>query len=165
MRIAPVVMLTEEQRKQLEANVRGRSLPARLVERSRIVLLADDGACDSDIAAALNITPHKAALWRSRFLELGLAGLEKDAARPGRPALISTAKIQAVVTKTTQELPPNATQWSTRTMAAATGLSEASVRRRSCRPSDALWRTARPSVPSGRRRRRGQVRSGHGRCG
>ena len=69
------------------------------------------------------------ARWRSRFLELGLAGLEKDAARPARPVLISTAKIQAVVTKTTQELPPNATQWSTRTMAAAAGLSEASVRR------------------------------------
>ena len=109
MRIAPAVMLTAEQREQLEANVRGRSLPARLVERSRIVLLAADGARDSDIAVALDITPHKAARWRSRFLELGLAGLEKDAARPGRPVLISTAKIQAVVTKTTQELPPNAT--------------------------------------------------------
>lgn len=129
MRIAPAVTLTEQQRRQLEANVRGRSLPARLVERSRIVLLAAEGARDTDIAAALNITPHKAARWRSRFLELGLAGLEKDAARPGRPVLIGAAKIQAVVTKTTQGLPPNATQWSTRTMAAATGLSEASVRR------------------------------------
>ena len=129
MRIAPAVKLTEQQRKQLEANVRGRSLPARLVERSRIVLLAADGRRDSDIAAALNITPHKAARWRSRFLELGLAGLEKAAARPGRPVLISAEKTQAVVTKTTQELPLNATQWSTRTMAAAMGLSESSVRR------------------------------------
>jgi transposase len=129
MRIAPVVSLTEEQRKQLDANVRGRSLPARLVERSRIVLLAAQGARDSDIASALNITPHKVARWRSRFLELGLAGLEKDAARSGRPVLISAEKAQAVVAKTTQELPPNATQWSTRTMAAAMGLSEASVRR------------------------------------
>ena len=129
MRVAPAVTLTEQQRKQLEANVRGRSLSARLVERSRIVLLAAAGARDSDIAATLNITPHKVARRRSRFLDLGPAGLEKDAARPGRPALISAAKIQAVVTKTTQELPPNATQWSTRTMAAATGLSEASVRR------------------------------------
>ena len=129
MRIAPAVTLTEQQRKQLEANVRGRSLAARLVERSRIVLLAADGTRDSDIAVALNITPHKAARWRSRFLELGLAGLEKDAARPGRPVLISAEKIQQVVTKTTQELPPNATHWSTRTMAAAAGLSEASVRR------------------------------------
>ena len=129
MRIAPAVTLTEQQRKQLEANVRGRRLPARLVERSRIVLLAAAGTRDSDIAAALNITPHKAARWRSRFLQLGLLGLEKDAARPGRPVRIGTKKTQAVVTKTTQELPPNATHWSTRTMAAATGLSEASVRR------------------------------------
>jgi transposase len=129
MRIARVVSLTEEQRKQLDANVRGRSLAARLVERSRIVLLAAQGARDSDIASALNITPHKVARWRSRFLELGLAGLEKDAARSGRPVLISAETAQAVVAKTTQELPPNATQWSTRTMAAAMGLSEASVRR------------------------------------
>jgi len=99
------------------------------VERSRIVLLAAAGTRDSDIAAALNITPHKAARWRSRFLQLDLLGLEKDAARPGRPVRIGTKKTQAVVTKTTQELPPNATHWSTRTMAAATGLSEASVRR------------------------------------
>ena len=69
------------------------------------------------------------ARWRSRFLALGLAGLEKDAPRPGRPALISAVKIQEVLTKTTQELPSNATQWSTRTMALATGMSEASVRR------------------------------------
>jgi hypothetical protein len=61
--------------------VRERSLPACLVERSRIVLLAADGTRDSDIATALNITPHKVARWRSRFLDLGLAGLEKDAAR------------------------------------------------------------------------------------
>ena len=75
------------------------------------------GARDSDIAAALSITPHKAARWRARFLSLGLAGLEEDAARPWRPALISAAKIQSVVTKTTQELPPQATHWSTRTLA------------------------------------------------
>ena len=129
MRVAAAVPLTEQQRQQLEANVRGRSLPARLVERSRIVLLAAEGARDSDIAATLNITAHKAARWRSRFLALGLAGLEKDAPRPGRPALISAVKIQEVVTKTTLELPSNATHWSTRTMAAAAGLSEASVRR------------------------------------
>src|SRR3974390_1379451 len=129
MRIAPAIALTEPQRMQLEANVRGRSLPARLVERSRIVLLAASGARDSDIAATLGLTPHKAARWRARFLELGLAGLEKDAPRAGRPAVIDAARIQAVVSKTTQELPPDATHWSTRSMAAATGLSEASVRR------------------------------------
>lgn len=77
MRIAPTVTLSEQQRRQLEANVRGRRLPARLVERSRIVLMAAAGARDSDIAAALSITPHKAARWRARFLALGLAGLER----------------------------------------------------------------------------------------
>jgi len=58
-----------------------------------------------------------------------LAGLEKDAARPGRTPTITLAKVQEVVRKTTQEKPANATHWSTRTMAEAAGLSEKSIRR------------------------------------
>jgi transposase len=58
-----------------------------------------------------------------------LAGLEKDAPRPGRTPTITSAKVQEVVRKTTQQKPANATHWSTRTMAEAAGLSEKSVRR------------------------------------
>jgi Integrase core domain. len=77
----------------------------------------------------VGISNQKAARWRKRFLQLGLAGLEKDAPRPGRTATITSAKVQEVVRKTTQEKPANATHWSTRTMAEAAGLSEKSVRR------------------------------------
>jgi transposase len=91
--------------------------------------LAAAGKQDLEIAAEIGISNQKAARWRKRFLKLGLAGLEKDAPRPGRTAIITPAKVQEVVRKTTQEKPSNATHWSTRTMAEAAGLSEKSVRR------------------------------------
>ena len=78
MRIAPRVTLTEQQRKQLKIYSRGRRVAARLMERSRIVLLAADGKQDSEIAVLLVIPRQKAARWRRRFLDLGVAGLEKD---------------------------------------------------------------------------------------
>jgi len=78
-RIAPHVALDADQQSRLEAIVRSRKLPARLLERSRIVLLAAAGKQNKQIAAELKITPEKAARWRKRYLELGLAGLEKDA--------------------------------------------------------------------------------------
>jgi len=91
--------------------------------------LAGAGLQDQQIAAKLKITPEKAARWRNRFLDGGCAALEKDAPRPGRTPTITPAVVQEVIRKTTQEKPDNATHWSTRTMAAATGLSEKSIRR------------------------------------
>jgi len=129
MRVAPPVELTEDQERALQQWARGRSLPARQVERTRVVLLAAAGKQDLEIAAEIGISNQKAARWRKRFLKMGLAGLEKDAPRPGRTPTITSAKVQEVVRKTTQEKPANATQWSTRTMAEAAGLSEKSVRR------------------------------------
>jgi transposase len=129
MRVARPVKLNPEQRSALEQYARARSMPARLVERARIVLRAADGLQDKQIAEELSITPEKAARWRNRFLDGGLNALRKDAPRPGGPRTISDRRIAQVVEKTTQEKPNNATHWSTRTMAAAVGLSEASIRR------------------------------------
>ena len=67
-----------------------------------------------------------AALWRGRFIELGIEGLLQDAPRPGRTPTISRASL---IEKTTQSIPSNATQWSTRTMAREMGISKASVSR------------------------------------
>jgi transposase len=129
MRIAPAVVLSEQQRTTLEVLARGRRIPARLVERARIVLLTAEGQQDSQIAEVLSIPRQKAARWRKRFLAHGIAGLEKDAPRPGRPTTITEQTIQDVVTRTTQTRPANATHWSTRTMAQVVDISEASVRR------------------------------------
>jgi transposase len=129
MRIARPVTLNSKQQEQLEQRARARSIPARVVERARIVLRAAEGHQDKEIAREFSITPEKSARWRNRFLEGGLAALEKDAPRPGRTPTITPAMVQKVIDKTTQEKPRNATHWSTRTMAQAVGISEASVRR------------------------------------
>src|SRR5208337_2953003 len=129
MRIAPAITLSPEQRTVLESQARSRSLPVRVVERARIVLFAASGQQDKEIAAVMAITPKKVSRWRKRFLALGVAGLEKDAPRPGRKPTIGTGLTKRVVTMTTRQQPTNATHWSTRTMAAAVGISEASVRR------------------------------------
>ena len=129
MRVARAVVLDREEAGVLEQLARGRSLPARLVERARIVLRAAGGMQDQEIASELGITPEKAARWRNRYLDGGIDALGKDASRPGRPRTITDARTAEVIRKTTQEKPLNATHWSTRTMAAATGLSETTIRR------------------------------------
>jgi transposase len=101
----------------------------RVAERARIVLFAADGLQDLDIAGHMGITPKKVSRWRKRFLALGVPGLQKDAPRPGRKPTIGARLRKRVVTMTTRQTPTNATHWSTRTMAVATGISEASVRR------------------------------------
>jgi len=133
MRIAPAIALSPDQRAALERRARSRSLPVRVVDRARIVLLAAEGQQDKEIALALGTTPKKVSRWRKRFLTLGIVGLEKDASRSGRKPTINLRLIRRVVSMTTRQKPPQATHWSTRTMAAAVGISEASVRR--------IWRS------------------------
>jgi hypothetical protein len=77
----------------------------------------------------MGIMPEKVARWRSRFLEDGIAALEKDALRPGRTRTITDGRVKRVVEMTLLQKPANATHWSPRTMATAAGISEASVRR------------------------------------
>jgi transposase len=129
MRVAPKITLSGEQRAQLDAFARSRSLPLRLVQRAQIVLLASDGKQDLEIAETLNITRQTAGRWRKRFVRLGIPGIEKDAPRPGRTKKVSVSKTQMIVRKTTQERPANSTHWSTRTMAAAVGLSPSTIGR------------------------------------
>jgi transposase len=128
-RTAPSITLDAAERRTLESWARSRSLPHRQVCRAKIVLMASDGMTNQDIAATLRQSRPTIQLWRERFLALRLAGLEKDAPRPGRKPRITPEKIRAVLEATLHTTPPNATHWSTRSMAAAQHLSEASVRR------------------------------------
>ncbi|HEV7669096.1 MAG TPA: IS630 family transposase [Thermoanaerobaculia bacterium] len=129
MRVAPEILLSPEESQQLEKFARGRSTPARLVQRAQIVLLASEGKENREIASELGIVRHTVGRWRSRYAQLGLAGIEKDSPRSGRLPTITEEVIQEVVRKTTQETPSGATHWSTRSMAKATGLSAATIRR------------------------------------
>jgi transposase len=129
MRVAPQIDLTAEETVALERWSNGRKTPVRLAERARVVLLAAQGRQDLQIASELSITPKKVARWRQRFLRLRLSGLEKDAPRPGRTPSIAKTTVAEVVRLTTREKPTHATHWSTRTMAAAVGISDSSVLR------------------------------------
>src|SRR2546421_11495106 len=113
MRVAPPVSLTDEERRTLQQWARGRSLPSRQVERARVVLLAAAGMQDLEIGAEVGISKQKAARWRKGFLKLGLAGMEKDAPRPGRMPPITSVQVQDIVRSTTQEQPGNDTRRST----------------------------------------------------
>jgi transposase len=104
-------------------------MPLRVVQRAQIIQMAADGVQSQDIARVLQVSRPTVQLWRHRFLALRLEGLEKDAPRPGRIPRIPDEKIRAVVEATLHTKPRNATHWSTRTMAEAQGVSEATIRR------------------------------------
>jgi transposase len=129
MRIAAKVELSEAQRKQLETWATGRTIPVRLAERAKMILLAAQGKTDKEIGADLGIWRGTVARWRGRFIADGVTGIERDETRPGRKPKISARKVKSIVALTTQQRPDNATHWSTRSMAAVAGVSEASVRR------------------------------------
>ena len=129
MNRASRITLSPEEQSTLAAWARGRSLPLRLVQRARIIQMAAHGELNHDIAQTLGISRPTVQLWRERFLALRLAGLEKDAPRPGRIPEISPAKIAAVIEATLQTTPQNATHWSVRTMAKAQGISRMAVQR------------------------------------
>jgi len=126
MRVAAPIVLTEEQRSELSAYARRRSVALRLVQRANIIRQAAEGKQDQEIAAALHVGRHTVARWRARFLQHGITGIEKDAPRPGRTRRIDAAEI---IRKTTQEKPAHATHWTTRSLARALAISEATVRR------------------------------------
>ncbi len=129
MRIAQAVTLTDEERAVLTKWSRGRSTPARLVLRAKIVLAAADGRRNKDVSAELGCTPRTVGTWRSRFAESRLAGIERDAPRGGRHATTRARFEAEIIRRTTQETPPCATQWSTRTLAKALGCSDTLVQR------------------------------------
>src|SRR5436305_6464461 len=105
MRTTPKVWLTQEQQDDFERFARSRTLAARLVQRARIVLMAAARKPDQEIAQAMGIARQIAALWRGRFVEHGIGGVEKDAPRFGKPRVVLARKIDEVVGKTTRENP------------------------------------------------------------
>ena len=129
MRTARAITLSEKERVALETLRRGKKVAVRLAQRATAVLLAASGVENIAIAAQLGMTRQKAARWRDRYARLGLAGIARDAARPGRRPKLTEAARAAVVQKTLHEKPPAATQWTRTTMAQATGLSASMIGR------------------------------------
>ena len=127
-RATPRPELTEEERQTLERWARRPKTAQALAFRSRIILAAATGERSIDIASRLGCRDSTVGKWRVRFAERGLDGLH-DEPRPGQPRKITDSDVEAVIVKTLEEQPTNATHWSTRSMAAATGLNQTAVSR------------------------------------
>lgn len=123
------VYASEPARAQLEQVVRQGKTPQKVARRARIVLMLAHHAPPSTVAETLAISRMTVRLWAQRFLTDGVPGLLRDASRPGRRKQIGPDKVQAIVEATLKTRPPAATQWSSRTLAKAQGVSDAMVRK------------------------------------
>ena len=123
-----IVELTAADRAELESLANRRKTAQALALRARIVLGCASGFHNKDVAAQLGIDPVTVSKWRRRFLAAGLDGL-RDEPRSGAPRTVDDARIEAVITRTLESLPSDATHWSSRGMARASGLSTSTVQR------------------------------------
>jgi transposase len=126
MRVAPEIVLSDEEQAELTKLVRSKLTSVRLAQRARIVLLAAQGLQNKDIAVQLGVGRVQVSRWRERYIESRLAGIERDRPRGAPPVTVDVARL---VELTTQSKPEAATHWSTRMMAAELGVSAASVSR------------------------------------
>jgi transposase len=124
----PVLELDEAERSELKALTSRRKTGQALALRARIILACAQGMENREVAAQLKVDKDTVGKWRWRFLEHRLDGL-RDAPRPGAPRTIDDARIEAVIVRTLESVPKDATHWSSRDMAKASGLSTSSVQR------------------------------------
>ena len=129
MRTSRTLNVPRRDRIELERLARGRNTPQKIVLRARIVLLSGAGVSTGVIMAKLGVTTPTITRWRDRYEQAGVAGLLHDGRRPGRKPALSDTTVRGIVELTLRETPPAATHWSTRSMAAATGVSAATVHR------------------------------------
>jgi transposase len=122
------LVLSVEQREQLERLARRRSTAQALALRARIILACADGGHNTQVAERLGVFRQTVGRWRSRFIQGGVDGL-LDEPRPGAPRRITHAAVEDVVTLTLESKPQDATHWSTRSLARRAGLSRSSVAR------------------------------------
>ncbi len=123
------IRLRRGDRDTLERWLRSRTVSQRLVERARIVLASADGAPAHVISEEVGISRPTVQRWLDRYEAAGLAGIEQDRPRPGRPRRITPEVEADVIRKTLHEKPPHGTHWSTRRMAPETGLHHSQIAR------------------------------------
>ncbi|MGG5821707.1 IS630 family transposase [Falsiroseomonas sp. HW251] len=124
----PSLGLSEAERAELASLASRRRTAQALALRARIVLACAEGAENRAVAGQLGVCADTVGKWRRRYLERRLGGL-LDEPRSGAPRRIDDIRIEAVVTRTLESLPPDATHWSSRGMARASGVSVSTVQR------------------------------------
>ena len=127
-RTLPDLDLSAAERGELTSLAARRNTAQALALRARIVLACAEGVQNKAVAARLQVDQATVGKWRRRFVERRLDGL-RDEPRSGTPRTIDDARIEAVIVRTLESTPPDATHWSSRGMARACGLSVSSVQR------------------------------------
>ncbi|MFD3188942.1 IS630 family transposase [Sedimentitalea sp. HM32M-2] len=127
-RVADAVVPSDQERRFLEGQVRRHQAPRSLSDRCRMILLCAEGLPGKEVAAQLGVHAHTVGTWRRRFVRDRIEGLT-DEYRPGRPRTVSDEPVAEVIERTLNSSPGDATHWSIRSMAAATGLSHTTIRR------------------------------------
>jgi putative transposase len=122
------VKVSSAERERLDSIVHSRSLPHSLVRRARIVLMSADGVANGIIAERCGVSVPTISHWRRCWRERGVAGLHGEL-RPGRPRSYNDERVAALMRKVLRTRPPNATHWSVRGAAAASGISKSTVAR------------------------------------
>jgi len=120
------LVLQAEEKAKLELMARRPKTDQRTAQRSRIVLDCAAGLSNTAVAAKRGVTLQTVGKWRQRFLD-GRLGALGDAPRSGQPRKLTDAKVEAVITRTLETRPAQATHWSTRTMAEASGLNQNAI--------------------------------------
>ena len=128
-----VPSLSATQRSELDAQVRSSRTPQKAARRARALLALDQGEKKATVARRLEVSRPTLNAWIRRFMSSGVAGLLKDAPRPGRKKAITAMQVKAVLDATLHSKPENATHWSTRSMAEKQGLSKMAIQR--------IWKT------------------------
>lgn len=121
--------LAPADRRRLEDLVRSGNTPQKLVPRARIALLSDGTRLNGAIAQDVGVSLPTVHRWQRRVQDQGVVGLLRDKTRPSRIPALAPDVIERVVEMTLQEPPGEATHWSSRTMATASGVSVGSVQR------------------------------------
>jgi transposase len=127
-RAAPEVVVSESERSELKALAGRRKTAQAMAMRARIVLMCAQGLQSKQVAEQLGVDRATVGKWRRRFVERRLDGLY-DEPRSGAPRTVDDARVEAVIVKTLESVPANATHWSSRGMAKACGLSVSTVQR------------------------------------
>ncbi len=127
-RIAAPLTLSKEQKEALRVLVSRRTTAQGLAKRAGIVLACAEGLQNKEVARRLGVHKETVATWRKRFIAHGIDGLY-DEPRPGAPRTISDAQVEAVIVRTLESMPRNATHWSSRMMAGESSVSTSSVQR------------------------------------
>jgi transposase len=122
------LVLDEGERAELKSLASRRKTAQALAMRARIILTCADGKQSKDAAAELGLSQDTVGKWRRRFVDHRLAGLH-DEPRAGTPRTIKDEHIEAIIVRTLESLPADATHWSSRGMAKASGVSISSVQR------------------------------------